>query len=87
MGFVKFYKTRLSPFVTIAALFIGIHISWWSIQQKFVEINDINRILFFSCFSSPALVPPSERRRNILGLRIPYLSPPASSVDEKEKKN
>jgi hypothetical protein len=37
--------------------------------------------------SSPALVPPSERRRNLLGLRIPYLSPPASSTGDKEKKN
>lgn len=33
-------------------------------------------------FSSPALVPPSERRRNLLGIRIPYLSPPA---DDKNK--
>ncbi|CAF1139440.1 unnamed protein product [Adineta steineri] len=65
MGFGKFYRTRLSPFVTIAALFIGIHISWWSIQQN------------------PALVAPSERRGNLLGLRIPYLSPP---TDDKEKK-
>jgi len=37
MGFIKFYKTRLSPFVTFAALLIGIHISWWAIQQKSVE--------------------------------------------------
>lgn len=37
----------------------------------------------FVCFSSPALVPPSERRRNILGIRLPYLSPP---VDDKEEK-
>jgi len=66
MGFIRFYKTRLSPFVTIGVLFIGIHISWWAIQQN------------------PALVPPSERRRNILGLRIPYLPPPG---EDKEKKN
>lgn len=82
MGFVKFYKTRLSPIVTITALIIGIHISWWSIQQKFVE----KKLIFFIidvCFSSPALVPPSERRRNILGIRLPYLSPP---VDDKEEK-
>jgi hypothetical protein len=39
MGFRKFYRTRLSPIVTIAALFIGIHISWWAIQQKLVEKN------------------------------------------------
>jgi hypothetical protein len=64
MGFIKFYKTRLSPIVTITALIIGIHISWWSIQQN------------------PALVPPSERRRYLLGIRIPYLSPP---VDDKEQ--
>jgi hypothetical protein len=37
MGFIRFYKTRLSPIVAITALFIGIHISWWSIQQKLVE--------------------------------------------------
>jgi hypothetical protein len=37
MGFGKFYRTRLSPFVTFAALLIGIHISWWAIQQKLVE--------------------------------------------------
>ncbi|CAF2386835.1 unnamed protein product [Rotaria sp. Silwood2] len=65
MGFVKFYKTRLSPIVTIAALLFGIHISWWSIQQN------------------PALVPPSERRRHLLGFRIPYLSPPAVDKDKK----
>jgi len=66
MGFSKFYRTRLSPIVTFAALLISIHIAWWSIQQN------------------PALVPPSERRRRLLGFRIPYLSPP---VDDKEKKN
>ncbi|CAF0797438.1 unnamed protein product [Adineta ricciae] len=59
-------KTRLSPIVAFTALLIGIHISWWSIQQN------------------PALVPPSERRRHLLGLRIPYLSPPAN---EKEKQD
>ncbi|CAF3376772.1 unnamed protein product [Rotaria sp. Silwood1] len=66
MGFVKFYSTRLSPIVTIAALLIGIHISWWSIQQN------------------PALVPPSERRRHLLGFRIPYLSPSAVDKDKKD---
>jgi hypothetical protein len=65
MGFIRFYKTRLSPIVTVTALFIGIHLAWWSIQQN------------------PALVAPSERRRYLLGLPIPYLSPP---VDDKEKK-
>ncbi|CAF0824643.1 unnamed protein product [Rotaria sordida] len=34
MGFIKFYKTRLSPIVTITAILVGIHISWWSIQQN-----------------------------------------------------
>ncbi|CAF3325080.1 unnamed protein product [Rotaria socialis] len=66
MGFVRFYKTRLSPIVTLVAIVAGIHISWWSIQQN------------------PALVPPSERRRNLLGFRIPYLSPPvADKYNEK----
>lgn len=67
MGFIRFYKTRLSPIVTVTALFIGIHISWWSIQQN------------------PALVPGSERRHSLLGIRIPYLSP--STSGDKEKKN
>ncbi|CAF1643763.1 unnamed protein product [Rotaria magnacalcarata] len=49
-----------NPIITIVAIGVGIHISWWSIQQN------------------PALVPPSERRRNLLGFRIPYLSPPAA---------
>lgn len=39
MGFVRFYKTRLSPIVTIVAIFVGIHISWWSIQQKLVCVK------------------------------------------------
>jgi hypothetical protein len=49
MGFIKFYKTRLSPIVTITVLFIGIHIAWWSIQQKLVEKKEIdfNNLLIF----------------------------------------
>jgi hypothetical protein len=66
MGFWKFYRTRLSPFVTFGVLLIGIHLSWWAIQQN------------------PALVAPSERRSRLLGIRIPYLTPP---TDDKEKKN
>jgi len=37
----------------------------------------------FVHFSSPALVAPSERRPHLLGLNLPYLSPPK---DDKEKK-
>ena len=84
MGFVKFYRTRLSPIVTITALVIGIHIAWWSIQQKLVEKRTSKSIVASLFFSSPALVPPTERRRNLLGLRVPYLSPP---VADKEKKS
>lgn len=68
MGFRQFYRNRLSPIVTITALVIGIHISWWSIQQN------------------PALVPGSERRHNLVGFRIPYLSPRPVTEDT-EKKN
>jgi len=42
-------------------------------------------IAWWSIQQNPALVPPSERRRHILGLRIPYLSPPP--VDDKENKD
>jgi hypothetical protein len=42
MGFWKFYRTRLSPFVTFGVLLIGIHLSWWAIQQKLVE-NEKNK--------------------------------------------
>jgi len=46
-------------------------------KTKIYEVESID-------FSSPALVAPSERRRSLLGIRIPYLSPP---VDDREKKN
>jgi hypothetical protein len=82
MGFRQFYRTRLSPIVTIAALFIGIHISWWAIQQKLVPRSSPWASSLFR--SSPALVPSSERRRDIIGIRVPYLSPP---VGDQEKKS
>ncbi|CAF3312126.1 unnamed protein product [Rotaria socialis] len=41
-------------------------------------------ISWWSIQQNPALVPPSERRRNLLGFRIPYLSPPvADKYNEK----
>lgn len=89
MGFRQFYKNRLSPFVTVAALFIGIHLSWWSIQQKLAfDLEKINELLFFLLFFfflSPALIPGSDRRRDILGIRIPYLEKPIPK--QKETKN
>ncbi|CAF1382805.1 unnamed protein product [Adineta ricciae] len=60
-------KTRLSPIVAFTALLIGIHISWWSIQQN------------------PALVPPSERRRHLLGVSVPYLSPPDNDKEKEAR--
>lgn len=50
MGFVKFYKTRLSPIVTIVAIVFGIHLSWWSIQQKLVRKKKAMKLMYIDIF-------------------------------------